>query len=192
MTFPDLSAKGAPPRLCQALESAANIQSELKNYTEARVLLTRVMEVKIRRDGHKHKDLAPVFNELARLSFFLKDFDKAESYSKSYIEVLTKAFGADHPNVGAAHHNLALVFHKQKKHKSAEGSYTQAMTICQKALGMNHPATVRVLKDYAILLKETHRDDEAEHFLSCVQGLTSGAWKTVQLPEGGGLGAGSS
>ncbi|MFX6880652.1 tetratricopeptide repeat protein, partial [Acinetobacter baumannii] len=92
---------------------------------------------------------------------------------------LTEALGAEHPNVGAATHNLATVYHIQKKYKDAESAYTKAMTVCQKALGMNHPATVKILQDYAKMLRETHREQEAKHFDSCAVGLVSGTWKAL-------------
>jgi tetratricopeptide (TPR) repeat protein len=170
-------------RLMNTLEHTSEVHSMLRQYSSSRSLLRRAVDIKAKKYGAKHFKLATTLNNLAKLSYFVQDFDGAELYSNSYIEVLAEALGQDHPNVGAAHHNLATVFHVQKKYKEAEGSYTKAMTICQKVLGMNHPATVKILQDYAKLLRETHREDEAQHFDSCARGLVSGSWKTLDLSD---------
>ncbi|HEY9758354.1 MAG TPA: tetratricopeptide repeat protein [Oculatellaceae cyanobacterium] len=168
-------------RLGEVLEKSAEVHSALEQNQNAMDLYKRALDIKVKRFGPKSYQLATTLNNMARLSYFLKNFDGAETHSQHYISVLTEALGPEHPNVGAATHNLATVYHIQKKYKEAEGSYNKAMVVCQKALGMNHPATVKILQDYAKMLRETHREQEAKHFDSCAVGLVSGTWKALVL-----------
>jgi tetratricopeptide (TPR) repeat protein len=168
-------------RLMEVLEKTAEVHAALDQNQHASELWNKALKLKVKKFGPKNYQLASTLNNLARISYFLKNFDGAETHSQQYIVILTEALGHEHPNVGAATHNLATVYHIQKKYKDAESAYTKAMAVCQKALGMNHPATVKILQDYAKLLRETHREDEAKHFDSCAVGLVSGTWKALVL-----------
>jgi tetratricopeptide (TPR) repeat protein len=168
-------------RLVEVMEKTAEVHAALDQNQHANDLWLKALALKTKKFGPKNYQLASTLNNLARVSYFLKNFDGAESHSQQYIVILTEALGPEHPNVGAAAHNLATVYHIQKKYKEAESAYTKAMTVCQKALGMNHPATVKILQDYAKLLRETHREQEAKHFDSCAVGLVSGTWKALVL-----------
>jgi tetratricopeptide (TPR) repeat protein len=168
-------------RLVEVLEKTAEVHAALDQNQPASDLWGKALKLKMKKFGPKNYQLASTLNNLARVNYFLKNFDGAETNSQQYIVILTEALGPEHPNVGAATHNLATVYHIQKKYKDAESAYTKAMAVCQKALGMNHPATVKILQDYAKLLRETHREDEAKHFDSCAVGLVSGTWKALVL-----------
>ena len=168
-------------RLFEVQEKTAEVHAALDQNKPAADLWSKALANKVKKFGPKSYQLASTLNNLARVNYFIKDFDNAELHSQHYITVLMEALGPEHPNVGAATHNLATVYHIQKKYKDAEPSYTKAMTICQKALGMNHPATVKILQDYAKMLRETHREQEAKHFDSCAVGLVSGTWKALVL-----------
>jgi tetratricopeptide (TPR) repeat protein len=170
-------------RLLEVLEKTAEVHAALDQNQSASDLWGKALKLKVKKFGPKNYQLASTLNNLARVSYFLKNFDGAETHSQQYIVILTEALGQEHPNVGAATHNLATVYHIQKKYKDAESAYTKAMAVCQKALGMNHPATVKILQDYAKLLRETHREDEAKHFDSCAVGLVSGTWKALVMDQ---------
>ena len=58
--------------------------------------------------------------------------------------------------------NLAFLYHAQGRYAEAEPLYQRALTIREKALRPEHSDVVTSLENYAALLRETARDNEAE------------------------------
>ncbi len=58
--------------------------------------------------------------------------------------------------------NLALLYQTQGKYAKAEPLYQRAPAIREKALGPEHPDVAQSLENYAALLRQTARVDEAE------------------------------
>ncbi len=63
--------------------------------------------------------------------------------------------------MAASLNNLAGLYHTQSKYAEAEPLYQRALTIREKALGSEHPDVAQSLENYAALLRETGRSDEA-------------------------------
>ncbi len=57
--------------------------------------------------------------------------------------------------------NLALLYKAQGNYAEAEPLYRRSLAIWEKALGPEHPDVVQSLENYAALLRETGRADEA-------------------------------
>ncbi len=57
--------------------------------------------------------------------------------------------------------NLALLYQAQGNYAEAEPLYRRSLAIQEKALGPEHPNVVQSLENYAALLRETGRADEA-------------------------------
>lgn len=47
--------------------------------------------------------------------------------------------------------------------------------------GAGHPDTCKLLQNYAGLLKQMHREDEAEHLQACATGFVTGSWKAITI-----------
>ncbi len=58
--------------------------------------------------------------------------------------------------------NLAELYSAQDHYAEAEPFYQRALAIVEKALGPEHPHVATTLENYAALLRETARADEAE------------------------------
>ena len=52
-------------------------------------------------------------------------------------------------------------FYSQGKYAEAESLYQRALDIFEGAFGPNHPHTIRVSKNYAVLLRRMDREDDA-------------------------------
>jgi hypothetical protein len=75
--------------------------------------------------------------------------------------------------------NVAYVFHAQQKYQQAEELYKRAIAFKSKQSKYDSEA-MNLMNSYAALLRTTHREQEAEHLLRCVQGLQSGNWDVYQ------------
>ncbi len=58
--------------------------------------------------------------------------------------------------------NLALLYHTQGRYAEAEPLYKRSLAIREKALGLDHPDVALSFENYAALLRQTARADEAE------------------------------
>ncbi len=63
--------------------------------------------------------------------------------------------------MAASLNNLALLHKVQGNYAEAEPLYKRALAIWEKALGPEHPDVATSLENYAALLRETGRADEA-------------------------------
>ncbi len=57
--------------------------------------------------------------------------------------------------------NLALLYHALGNYAEAAPLFRRSLTILERALGPEHPNVPKVLVNYAALLRETGRADEA-------------------------------
>lgn len=114
---------------------------------------------------------------LAEILFRQRELAQAEPVVKRVIAIYEARYGPDHPDVGVFTNNLGLLYHSQKKHFMAESEYQKALRIQTKALGNSHPQTLNVIANYARLLKETHREREAQHLEDCIEGAKTGNWR---------------
>ena len=57
---------------------------------------------------------------------------------------------------------LAALYYSQGKYNEAEPLYRRALSIWEKALGPEHPDVATVLENYALLLRKTNREAQAE------------------------------
>ncbi len=58
--------------------------------------------------------------------------------------------------------NLAELYRAQGRYAEAEPHYQRALAILEKVLGPEHPDVATSLENYAALLRETEREDQAE------------------------------
>ncbi len=95
-------------------------------------------------------------------------------HCKSYEQ----SFGASHPETARVSGNVAYVFHALQKYPQAEELYQRAIALKTKSSKYDSEA-MNLMNSYAQLLRDQHRDGEAEHILRCVQGLQSGNWEVL-------------
>ncbi len=62
----------------------------------------------------------------------------------------------------ASLNNLVQLYHAQGKDAEAEPLYQRSLAIREKALGPEHPDVATSLENYAAILRQTARADQAE------------------------------
>src|SRR5260221_14646009 len=72
----------------------------------------------------------------------------------------------DQPRTAASLYYGALLCNARDKYELAEPLFQQALAIREKSLGADHPHVAIVLKEYAILLWKTNRQEEAKQLMS--------------------------
>jgi tetratricopeptide (TPR) repeat protein len=74
---------------------------------------------------------------------------------------------------------LAKTYRAYNMPTEAEEQFKRALAIHTKVYGAADSFTVEVLSEYAELLTELHREDEAQHMMYCAIGYMGGEWKPV-------------
>lgn len=172
------------PRLCQSLEAYANCLQLRKRNAEAIKPLEESLTLKKLALGERHQAVAWVQNQLARLYYQSHDYENAKQMGEACILTTQAAHGEGSAELATISLNVAYIYHRDKKFDKAEPHYMRAMTLRTKQLGAEHKDTIIVLRDYAKLLREMHRDAEADHLDACVKGTITGSWKIIDFDSG--------
>lgn len=77
---------------------------------------------------------------------------------------------------------LAKTYRAYGMHVEAEEQFKNSLEIHTKVYGAADSFTVEVLSEYAELLTELHREEEAQHMMYCAIGYLGGEWKPVRRP----------
>lgn len=74
--------------------------------------------------------------------------------------------GEGNPLLMSSLYSLATYYEQQGEFEKAEEQYKRALSIKEKTSGPNHPDVAIILKNYAGLLRQAHRNEEAERLLT--------------------------
>jgi tetratricopeptide (TPR) repeat protein len=167
--------------LSSALERLANSCASNNKASYAIPLLLESLDIKSRALGNNHPLVAQVENDLARIYYINGQLPEAISFAQRCLKNYELIHGQNSEQVATMCTNIASAFQRTNKHEYAEPYYKRALLIRTKVLGEKNPQTVKVLKDYAKLLREMHRYQEATHLDACAEGSITGSWKVVTL-----------
>lgn len=84
----------------------------------------------------------------------------AEKAWKKALKVAQRSKNEAHE--ATSYHDLADCYYKTKRYQEAEKMFKLALAIRERALGPSSAELARTLHDYAVLLKHTNRQAEAE------------------------------
>ncbi|HEY9679277.1 MAG TPA: tetratricopeptide repeat protein [Drouetiella sp.] len=169
--------------LCAALERLASLYTRDKKPERAIEPLRESLSIKSKQLGHLHLAVGHVQNELAKVYFLTKDFEEAAVLASECLKCYESGFGEESQEVATIQLNLACTYHLGGLLNEAEPHYKRSLSIRTKGLGASDPHTVKVLQNYAKLLREMHRYQEADFMDSCAVGSITGSWKTLEIPQ---------
>jgi len=175
--------KNALQSLSSALERLANALANNNKASYAIPLLIESLEIKCRALGNNHPLVAQVENDLARIYFVNGQLPESISYAQRCLKNYEAIYGPQSEPVATMCVNIGSAFQRTNKHEFAEPYYKRALSVRTKVLGESNPQTVKVLKDYAKLLREMHRYQEASHLDECAQGEITGSWKAIKIDD---------
>jgi tetratricopeptide (TPR) repeat protein len=123
--------------------------------------------------GPDHPDVAASLNSIAALYSAQDDYAAAEPLLIRALAIREKALGADDRYTAQSLNNLALLHAAQGRYAQAEPLYQRATAIFEQQKRSRELATV--LENYAALLDETGRADEAKQMDARAQALSAAA-----------------
>ncbi len=140
----------------ESLQTVARVHIARGRFGEARPLLARALEIYRANGGDFRVHVAglclqaEVYRELGELGRAEELLDRARA--------VTRAAGREPPGVS---HGLALLRRAQGRHQEAESLLRHALALTEERFAPRHPRVAAVLEDYAPLLRELGREQEA-------------------------------
>jgi tetratricopeptide (TPR) repeat protein len=104
------------------------------------------------------------------------DYPKASPLYRRSLAILEKGLGPEHPQVATVLNQLGWTYHAQKLYPVAESFYQRALAILERALRPDHSSLIEVLENYAALLRQTNRKEQA--------GRTEARARTIRAKHG--------
>jgi tetratricopeptide (TPR) repeat protein len=168
-------------RLLATLEGLADMLDKQDKHHQAQPVLERVREIKVSVNGRLSPVVAEANNNLARCHYYAGSYDAAETAAFECHQIYEKLYGPEHLSVATSLGNIGMLYHLQGRLPDAEKAYKRGVAIRTKRQGANHPDTLKLLQNYANLLRDLKRDEEANHLQALATGFMSGSWKAVSI-----------
>ena len=131
-------------------------------YGEAEPLLWRALEIREKRVGMEHPDVAHELNNLAQLLKTQGKYAEAEPLLRRILTIREEMLGIEHLDVAHDLNNLAELLRAESKYDEAEPLFRRALAIREKRLDPEHADVLQSLNNLAGLLKMQARYAEAE------------------------------
>ena len=138
--------------------------------------------------GEDHPQTAYCMLHLGRLFLQRGDVGQALSCCRQAVAVFQRKLGLAHYATGQGLHCLAAALSEQKQYPEAERYYLEAKEIYGRSGGPESDLYLRLLGEYAGLLRATGREDEARQYADYVETTrqrvaTKGPVLTWELPS---------
>ena len=153
--------------ISQQLDSLAEFYRTTGKYPEAEAAAKRALAVQERAAGTNTApdalgSVAICNDELAQICLAWNKPDQAESYYNQSVTLVEKIGGAENSDLPPRLIGLAAALRAQKKYAAAETQYKRAMAIIVKNGGPDAPPMMAVLDEYAKLLTDMQKPEEAK------------------------------
>jgi tetratricopeptide (TPR) repeat protein len=150
------------PDTAISLNNLALLYYNQGKYEQAEPLYQRALAIDEQVLGAEHPEVATDLNNLALLYDTQGKYEQAEPLYQRALKILEHSLGIQHFDTAISLNNLALLYYHQGKYELAEPLLRQALSIGEQLLGAEHPSVAASLENYAALLRETHRETEAQ------------------------------
>lgn len=134
------SLAGEPRVRARLYHTLGTVHRNLGQYSQARELLRRAIELRRETLGPQHLDVATSEYVMAGLLRRLGEFDEAEKRYRTALDIRLAALGPDHRDVAGSWMGLANVFLERGEYGKARPLYEKALASAERALGPDDPA----------------------------------------------------
>ena len=166
--------KPEDPLVAQSLNNLGELYRRQGRTAAAGDLFKRALAIRESALGVGHIDVAITLNNLAGL---YRDLDRQSDAEALYLRAKSICEKAGNfPGLVRSLHGLGILRHKKGQYKEAAELYEQALAMRENTLGPNHPDVGSNANDYARLLQDMNRIDEAEPLMRRVAQLFEKAY----------------
>ena len=124
-----------------SVNNLAGISEAQGNYREAELLHMRSLEIRKKKFGEDHPDIATSLNNLAFLYYSQGNYREAEPLYVRSLKIRERQLGLDHLDVAATLLNLAALYNTTESYLEAMEVIQRAVQIYEHTLGNEHSDT---------------------------------------------------
>lgn len=136
------------------------------NYSEALSLYEKILAVREQELGESDNELVADLANVVRVLCVQNRLDNAESYVRRMIGILEMSQPEDVQKLAETLNTLSQIYFQQKKFEQCQPVLDRAVRLKQQVLGEDHVDMADYYRDYARLLRNLNRPEEAEQFYS--------------------------
>lgn len=144
-----------------ALNNLADLYRVQRRFDDAEPLYLRALEIKKYFLDDSHPSLATTLNNLGLLYHARRDYNRAEALYWRAYSIRKNALREKHPETIQSLSNLAVVHHDRGDLAEAERLYQDVLALRQQVLPPDSAILAATLNEYAALLRQLDRADEA-------------------------------
>jgi tetratricopeptide (TPR) repeat protein len=127
-------------------------------------LIKRSLEIRQKAYGYDHPSVADSLSTMAFVYDLHNDRRKAIPLYEQALEIREKLLGPEAPEVLQTLYNLDSAYKLERQYTKAEITSKRRLAALEKTVGTADPEVARALGDYASVLGELGRDEEAKKF----------------------------
>lgn len=128
-------------------------QKSRAQYAAAEPLFRRSLEIREKKLGPDHLEVAQSLNNLANLLRSQGQYPAAQSLFERSLDIREKQLGSDHLDVAQSLNNLAGLLSAQSQYAAAKPLFERSLDIRERQLGSDHLVVAQSLNNLAGLLK---------------------------------------
>ena len=164
---------GSNPALAIAFRSVAQTQMRLGNTGEALQLLARALKLNEEAYGRDHPKVAETLTSQAAVLYKVQRYDEAEIAFVRALKIRKNRFGENHRATGLSTNNLAFFYAGRERFDEADPLFIESIRILDNAAEASDAERIRARDNYAAMLLDAGRIDDAAAIRSAVEGLRS-------------------
>ncbi|CAG2192362.1 unnamed protein product [Mytilus edulis] len=135
-----IRSPGQKLQLCEGLLGLSTVYIHKEDMFEAKILMTRALELATFVLGKKHHFVAAILTKLGQLSYKQGRVDEALAYYMQDLKVTRSEVGTNHPRTAAVLNEIGLVY-DDKNDVMAGQLYEAALSIILETYGNNYLGT---------------------------------------------------
>jgi eukaryotic-like serine/threonine-protein kinase len=149
---------GAPT--ANALANLAVIEQRLQHADESERLNQRALAIREKVFGPESVWVAESLGNLSSLRADQMRVDESLALARRALAIIARVYPPDHPSVAFAEEMVGDELNEKDDLVPSAEHYRRGFEARQKSQGPNHPETLDVMRKYADVLMQLHRDDE--------------------------------
>ncbi|HLZ58518.1 MAG TPA: tetratricopeptide repeat protein [Ktedonosporobacter sp.] len=167
--------------VAMVLSNRVGVSIALGRFEEAEPLLIRACNICEQHLGPAHPTTLTLISNLGMLYCGWGKYDQAEPLMQQALAARRTAWGGDnHTDVAQSLNNLGELYLRQKCYDRTEPLFLDALNIYQSLGLQNHLFTELVLRNYAQLLEETQRLQEAHEVMARAEAINAARMQHVR------------
>ncbi len=144
-----------------SLNNLGLFYTEKEDVEMAEQCLNKALSIHRKVSGNEHPDCAQSYLSLSELFSHIGNRKAADTCLSKALTILEKTFGDDHPEVARCLTKIAINKASTKDYIGAESFFKRAIEICRMAFGEGHMHVAEIENQYAYVLIQTNKIQEA-------------------------------